>query len=163
MASTPTQNFSATLDACRITIEDRVAFSENLLGAQVQTALAGLGFAGQTSARFFTNAIDTRTNGMDLVANYGVTLADQATLRMTWGTNWGRTFVTRASATACSIGAARCGLITGRLLLQATGAFFGVSYERFSADSPENRDDGLQRVGIQVVVVRPRHGSGHLR
>lgn len=97
MAWTPTKNFSATLDAYRITIEDRVVFSENLLGAQVQTALAGLGFAGQTSARFFTNAIDTRPNGVDLVANYGVTLADQATLRMTWGTNWGRTFVTRIS------------------------------------------------------------------
>ena len=97
MAYTPTKNFSATLDAYRITIADRVVFSENLLGAQVQTALSGLGYTGQTSARFFTNAIDTRTNGVDLVANYGVTLADQATLRMTWGTNWGRTFVTRIS------------------------------------------------------------------
>ena len=96
-AYTPSKSFSATLDAYRITIEDRVVFSENLLGAQVQSALAGLGFAGQTSARYFTNAIDTRTNGVDLVANYGVALPDDATMRVTWGTNWGRTFVTRVS------------------------------------------------------------------
>jgi iron complex outermembrane receptor protein len=92
---TPTPSFTATMDAYRITINDRIVFSENLLGTQVQQALASLGYAGQTSARFFTNAIDTRTNGVDLVMNYGVTLADQATLRTTWGTNWGRTFVTR--------------------------------------------------------------------
>ncbi|HYW31018.1 MAG TPA: TonB-dependent receptor [Gemmatimonas sp.] len=96
-AYTPSRSFSATLDAYRITIEDRVVFSENLLGAQVQSALVGLGFVGQTSARYFTNAIDTRTNGVDLVANYGVTLPDDATMRVTWGTNWGRTFVTRIS------------------------------------------------------------------
>ncbi|MES2524608.1 MAG: TonB-dependent receptor [Gemmatimonadota bacterium] len=97
VAYTPSRSFSATLDAYRITIEDRIVFSENLLGAQVQSALVGLGFVGQTSARYFTNAIDTRTNGIDLVANYGVTLPDDATMRVTWGTNWGRTFVTRIS------------------------------------------------------------------
>ncbi len=80
---TPTRSFTATLDAYRITIEDRIVFSENLLGTAVQTALSSLGYSGQTSARFFTNAIDTRTNGVDLVANYGVTLADQASLRVT--------------------------------------------------------------------------------
>ena len=92
---TPNKNFSATLDAYRITINDRVVFSENLLGTAVQSALSGLGYAGQTSARYFTNAIDTRTNGVDLVTNYGVTLPDQASMRITWGSNWGRTFVTR--------------------------------------------------------------------
>ncbi len=95
MTYTPTKSFTATVDAYRITIKDRIVFSENLLGTAVQTALSGLGYTGQTSARFFTNAIDTRTNGVDLVTNYGVTLADQASLRVTWGTNWGRTFVTR--------------------------------------------------------------------
>ena len=94
---TPTKSFTATLDAYRIAITDRIVFSENLLGTAVQTALSGLGYTGQTSARFFTNAIDTRTNGVDLVTNYGVTLPDQASLRVTWGTNWGRTFVTRIS------------------------------------------------------------------
>jgi len=92
---TPSPTFTTTIDAYRITIKDRIVFSENLLGTAVQNALSSLGYTGQTSARFFTNAIDTRTNGVDVVANYGVTLADQASLRLTWGTNWGRTFVTR--------------------------------------------------------------------
>lgn len=92
---TPTKNFQATLDAFRIAIADRVVFSENLLGQAVTDRLATLGFRGQTSARFFTNAIDTRTNGLDLVARYGVSLEDGSTLRFTWGTSWNRTFVTR--------------------------------------------------------------------
>jgi iron complex outermembrane receptor protein len=97
MTYTPTSNFSATLDAFRIVINDRVVFSENLLGQAVTDRLATLGFRGQTSARFFTNAIDTKTNGLDLVARYGVELGDGSTLRATWGTSWNRTFVTRVS------------------------------------------------------------------
>ncbi|MBY0490907.1 MAG: TonB-dependent receptor [Gemmatimonadaceae bacterium] len=92
---TPAPSFTATLDAYRITINDRIVFSENLLGTQVASALSSLGYSASTAARYFTNAIDTRTNGMDLVFNYGTTLENGATLRTTWGTNWGRTFVTR--------------------------------------------------------------------
>jgi iron complex outermembrane recepter protein len=92
---TASPSFTATVDAYRITINDRIVFSENLLGTQVARALTSLGYAASTSARFFTNAIDTRTNGVDLVLNYGATLDNGATLRSTWGTNWGRTFVTR--------------------------------------------------------------------
>ncbi|MBU6366338.1 MAG: TonB-dependent receptor [Gemmatimonadetes bacterium] len=91
----PSSSFTATLDAYRIGITDRIVFSENLLGAQVTSALATLGYGASTAARYFTNAIDTRTNGVDLVLNHGVRLDDGATLRATWGTNWGRTFVTR--------------------------------------------------------------------
>jgi iron complex outermembrane receptor protein len=91
----PAPAFSATLDAFRIAIDDRVVFSENLLGQAVTDRLAALGFRGQTSARFFTNAIDTETNGLDLVTRYGAQLEDGSTLRVTWGTSWNRTFVTR--------------------------------------------------------------------
>ena len=63
----PLTNFEITADYFHIDIEDRIVFSGNFTGAQVQPLIAPL---GATAARFFTNAIDTETNGYDLVANY---------------------------------------------------------------------------------------------
>ena len=42
-------------------------FSGNFTGPKVQPLLAPFGVTG---ARFFTNAVDTRTKGLDLVSNY---------------------------------------------------------------------------------------------
>jgi iron complex outermembrane receptor protein len=47
-----------------------------------------------TGARYFTNAIDTRTRGVDLIANYGLSLGDRGLLRATAGYNRTRTTVT---------------------------------------------------------------------
>lgn len=60
-----------TLDAFRIDVDDRVTLSDRLFG----TALAAFvqsrpGGAGIESVRFFTNAVDTRTSGLDAVLTY---------------------------------------------------------------------------------------------
>ena len=44
---------------------------ENFTGTAVQNLLRPLGVS---DARYFTNAIDTRTNGIDVVGNYGLSL-----------------------------------------------------------------------------------------
>ena len=54
----PTSNFSATLDYYNILVDDRIVLSDE------QDA----GSLGTIS--FFTNALDTRTSGLDFVANY---------------------------------------------------------------------------------------------
>src|SRR5262249_26314113 len=46
---------------------------------------------GANSARFFTNAIDTRTNGVDLTASYRTDLGSAGTLRLRAGYNYTRT------------------------------------------------------------------------
>ena len=66
----PRRDLSLTVDAYRIDIEDRIVFSENFTGTAIQQLFINAGFAGVTGGRFFTNAIDTRTKGVDVVLQY---------------------------------------------------------------------------------------------
>ena len=59
--------FEATVDAYRIDINDRIVLSENLNTPQVAALLLPF---NATVARFFINGVDTRTEGIDLVARY---------------------------------------------------------------------------------------------
>jgi iron complex outermembrane receptor protein len=63
----PMSNLEATFDFFHIDIKHRIVLSGNFNQAQVQPLLAPF---GATGARFFTNSIDTRTNGYDLVVNH---------------------------------------------------------------------------------------------
>jgi iron complex outermembrane receptor protein len=63
----PTPAFEAGADIYRIDIEDRIVFSGNFTGARVAALLAPFNVSG---ARFFTNAVDTETEGYDLHASY---------------------------------------------------------------------------------------------
>jgi iron complex outermembrane recepter protein len=63
----PMSNLEMTADFFRIDIKHRIVLSGNFTQTQVQPVLRPLGANG---ARFFTNAIDTRTNGYDLVINH---------------------------------------------------------------------------------------------
>ncbi|TCD04790.1 TonB-dependent receptor [Erythrobacteraceae bacterium CFH 75059] len=61
-----------TADYYRIDIDDRIVITENLQGADVVRILQGAGFNAITSARFFINGIDTRTEGFEIVGTYRV-------------------------------------------------------------------------------------------
>ena len=72
----PLPNFSVTADLYRIDIDDRIVFSSVIEGEKtcptpaacpIRSILVPLN-VGQ--AQFFTNAIDTRTNGLDIVAEH---------------------------------------------------------------------------------------------
>ncbi|MES2164293.1 MAG: TonB-dependent receptor [Pseudomonadota bacterium] len=66
----PTRNWNTSVDAYRIDIDDRVALSANMtLSPALQTALAKQGIL-VGAGRYFTNAIDTRTTGVDVVSTY---------------------------------------------------------------------------------------------
>ena len=62
---------SVTIDYYNIKIDDRIVLTENLQGADVVAILQAAGVVG-TSARFFINGIDTRTEGLDVVASYRI-------------------------------------------------------------------------------------------
>jgi iron complex outermembrane receptor protein len=68
---TPTRDVEIAVDYYHIAIDDRIVLSGNFTAAPVATLLAPF---GANSARFFTNAIDTRTNGVDVTASYQVRL-----------------------------------------------------------------------------------------
>jgi iron complex outermembrane receptor protein len=76
----PIRNWTTTVDLYRIDIDDRVVFSSNLQLANapaLNNALRNQGiFVG--AARYFTNAVDTRTKGVDVVSTYRLNLQQGA-------------------------------------------------------------------------------------
>ncbi len=84
----PSGNFSTTVDWFRIDVDDRIVLSENFTGAGVRAVLAANGVTGvDIRPRFFTNAVDTRTTGVDVVMRYLVDLGEKRLLNMTVGYN----------------------------------------------------------------------------
>jgi iron complex outermembrane receptor protein len=67
----PLNNLELTADYFHIEIDDRIVYTGNFNQAQIQPLIQPL---GANAARFLTNAINTRTRGYDLVANYQTAL-----------------------------------------------------------------------------------------
>ncbi|HEX6369467.1 MAG TPA: TonB-dependent receptor [Longimicrobium sp.] len=88
----PTRELSFTVDAYRIDIDDRIVFSENFTGPAIRQLFTNAGFVGVTGGRFFTNAIDTRTTGVDVVLQYA-RVVGPGMLRFTGGGNLTKTEV----------------------------------------------------------------------
>jgi iron complex outermembrane receptor protein len=78
----PAPAFSLSVDFYRIDIDDRVVLTGNLITPQTVALLTANGFPGIGGARYFTNAIDSRTDGVDVVANYGVQVGAHGSLRL---------------------------------------------------------------------------------
>ena len=95
----PFETFSISTDYYKIAIEDRIVLSGNFLGPAVADTLANNGILGVNGARYFTNAIDTRTEGLDVVLNYGLDLQRAGLVRFTGGYNRNRTVVTKVDPT----------------------------------------------------------------
>ncbi|MFC0632743.1 TonB-dependent receptor plug domain-containing protein [Brevundimonas balnearis] len=69
-------NLSLTIDAHRVDVDDRITLSRRVEGDDVATFIeAQTGIAGVTAVNLFTNAVDTRTEGVDVVASWRTDLA----------------------------------------------------------------------------------------
>ena len=72
---TPGDSFRLTVDFYRVDIDDRITLSERIGGPEVTEFIEDqLGIEGVLGVRFFTNAIDTQTDGFDIVADYSLDL-----------------------------------------------------------------------------------------
>ena len=96
LAVTPLPGLDITVDYYRISIDDRIVLSGNFTGTRITELLAPF---GANSARFFTNAIDTRTNGVDITASYRVNLQDAGDLRLSGSYNNTQTDIVGAVTT----------------------------------------------------------------
>jgi iron complex outermembrane receptor protein len=99
LALTPSAQFTVTADYFGIDIDDRIVLSETFVGPAVRAIINPLGYPGDTRPRFFTNAIDTRTRGVDVVARFARDLGNESSLRATAGFNQSRTRIRRVAAT----------------------------------------------------------------
>ncbi len=107
LTAQPRSNVSLTADFYRITIDGRIVLTSQFssltasepnaaIRARVAEILLPFQAQGVTTAQFFTNAVDTRTLGVDLVASYATALGG-GTLNLTGSANFTKTEVTRVN------------------------------------------------------------------
>lgn len=71
------EGFALTVDAFQINVDDRITVSESFFSPALTTFIqTNFGVAGVQGVNFFTNAVDTKTKGVDVVASYGTDLGD---------------------------------------------------------------------------------------
>lgn len=90
----PTTNFQISLDGFWVDINERIVLSGdftnniNEFGAEIASLLESYGVSG---ARFFTNAIYTRSYGADIAFNYNINLSDFGILECYAGGHYNKT------------------------------------------------------------------------
>ena len=96
MVLKPVSALTVTIDGYRIDVSNRIGVSKvyNVTAANIaaQPALAAVGVGG--AVQYFTNAFDTRTQGLDFVATYR-TRAAAAMLNFTLAYNYNKSKVTK--------------------------------------------------------------------
>ena len=93
---TPINPLEVAVDYYHIDIDDRIVLSGNFTAAPIAVLLAPF---GANSARFFTNAIDTRTNGVDVTGGYQINLHQAGDVHLRAGYNNTRTKIVGTVAT----------------------------------------------------------------
>jgi iron complex outermembrane receptor protein len=105
VAMEPVDGLAITADYYRIDIDKRIVLTDNFTGAAVQALFTNAGLRGVSGGRFFSNAIDTRSNGVDVVANYSFRVGASGLLRVTSGYNHNEVKVTRVDSTPPALSA----------------------------------------------------------
>ena len=132
----PIERLYVTIDAYEIEIDDRIVLSSNLPltnNAAAQALLASLGITNVTSARYFNNAIDTRTRGIDVVGTYAIPL-QAGTLNLTAGYNHNKTDVTRIAPNPAALTA------------------LGANLERMGRDERGRIEEGFPRDKLALTA-----------
>jgi iron complex outermembrane receptor protein len=124
---TPVSEFSLSVDFYQIKLKDRIVLSNNLSGDAVSGLLEG---TGANRGRFFLNAIDSKTKGVDVIATYSLDIQDMGNVLFNAGLNINDNEVTD--------------IIAPPAVLQAAGfdqanLFSGNELRRFEVGSPENK------------------------
>ena len=102
VALEPLSALALTVDFYQIRIRDRIVLSDNFTGATIQALFAQTGSTA-AGGRFFTNAIDTKSNGVDIVASYGFDFSSRSNLRLTSSYNHNVIKVTRVDSTPSNL------------------------------------------------------------
>ena len=94
IAYTPIENFTLTLDYFNIKITDRILLGASFADSVSAKILADSGFSGISGVQFFTNGLDTKTDGIDATADYRMPAGD-GTFDLNLGVNYTRNKITR--------------------------------------------------------------------
>lgn len=145
----PSRVFTTSIDAYQVGIKDRIVLSENLTGAAVRSFLAANGYPGTDGGRYFTNGIDTRTRGVDVVSTYRLDLQRLGRLDLSLGFNYNTTEITHVAPNPAIL--AQNGLAVQRIGRAETG--------RITKGSPSDKltlgaDYGLGSWNLRGLLTR---------
>jgi iron complex outermembrane receptor protein len=94
----PISGLEITVDAYQIDIADRVVLTGNFGGSSQPEIQSELSAIGADAGRFFTNAVDTRTQGLDIIVTYNMRLG-KGSLRTSLAGNYNKTEIQQINAT----------------------------------------------------------------
>jgi len=97
--------FSGSVDFYHIKIDDRIVLSSNFTGAPIIALLATQGITGVGGGRYFTNAVDTTTKGVDVSGRYVWKTADKGKFTFTGGYNHNTTKADRIKQAPANLAA----------------------------------------------------------
>lgn len=144
--------FTATLDAYRIDLDDRIAISSTFQDTRLTNFLAANGQAGFGAISYLTNAVDTTTEGVDLVMHYRHRFGDGSSFSGTLAGNYNQTRFDRIAGTPAPLAA----------LGIATPLFDLTQQLRFSDSLPRDKvvlDLNYARGPFTLSITNTRYGE----
>ena len=146
------RGLTATLDAYRIAVKDRIAISSTFQDARITNFLSANGQAGFGAISYITNAVDTTTEGVDLVINYRHQFGDGGIFSGTLAGNYNTTRFDRIAGTPAPLAA-----------LSITTPLFDLTQQlRFSDSLPRDKivlDLNYARGPFTFSVTSTRYGE----
>lgn len=143
---------TATLDAYRIEVEDRIAISSTFQDARLTSYLAANGQGDFSAISYLTNAVDTTTEGVDLVVTYRHEFEDGGRLNATVAGNYSETTFDRIAGTPEPLAA-----------LGITTPLFDLTQQlRFSDSLPGDKitlDLDYARGPFSISLTNTRYGE----
>ena len=91
----PSERFNITVDFFHIDIDNRIILGATFDDDTTLAILAGGGFSGIGGVQYFTNGIDTRTQGIDVTSSLLVPMGEANRLNFVLGVNYTRNKIRR--------------------------------------------------------------------
>ncbi|ACG78781.1 TonB-dependent receptor [Phenylobacterium zucineum HLK1] len=101
----PAPNFNVTIDGYTVKLDDRIVLGSILQGAAVANILAANGIDRNLTGQYFTNAVSTRTSGVDIIATYRKDLENFGNLKLTAAVNINKTKITHIDPNPAALSA----------------------------------------------------------
>ncbi len=145
----PMPGLDITVDLYQIKVLDRIAITSTLTGAAVSNILISKGLSGDLSAQYYTNAIDTRSRGIDVVLTYRYDMGDWGNIRFNGGYNHNSTKITNIIPNPPELTALGAGFV---LFGRASQGFLTTSYPRSKVSLGLNWD--WQKLNVNLRTTR---------
>jgi iron complex outermembrane recepter protein len=88
LAFTPMDNLTVTADLFHIDIDDRIILGATFDDDATLALLAAAGVTGIGGVQYFTNGVDTRTQGIDVTGSWRIPTGERGTLDLTGSVNY---------------------------------------------------------------------------